>query len=296
MKWKHIWVFLWPLTLLAIFIITLINHSPYFLLGGSSSVAPIIEELLTKYPNNHKNGDFNYASSASSGAPLRVKNSLFGIGWLSKEYTTDDTNLFTFQMMSDGLVIVYNLPAENLEKPNVLLDFSPEKVQQLYLHNKSWKEIFPSEIKTDITVKPFTRPNGSGTRDIFDKQVLNQTTYYKANTVDSSSAMLNLDPGSIGYTSFADFVQAKETFVNIGSWKGIKATFENIKNKTYKLSRPFTGLINYQYKYKKEIAYLLKWIFGFDSEVEAIFKKFGPRIELNDPVNLKLKTWLESWK
>lgn len=293
MKWKRIWIFLWLLTLLAIFIVTLINRSPYFLLGGSSSVAPVIEELLTNYPNNHKKGDFNYVSSASSGAPSRVSNGLFGIGWLSKEYTTNDPNLFTFQMMRDGLIIVYNLPAENLINPNIPLDFSPKKVQELYLQNKTWKQVFPEAIKNDISVKTFTRPNGSGTRDVFDKQVLNNVTYYKANTVDSSSAMLNLDPGSIGYTSFADLAQAREIFVSAGSWLGATATFENIKDQTYKLSRPFTGLINSRYKYKTEIVQLLKWIFGSDNKVTAIFNKFGPRVELDDPINKDLKKWLE---
>lgn len=295
MNWKRIWISLWLLTLLAVFIVTLINHSPYFLLGGSSSVAPVMEELLNKYPTNHKTGDFNYVSSASSGAPPRVENGLFGIGWLSKEYTTDNPNMFTFQMMRDGLVIVYNIPSNNLVNPSVPLDFNPEKVQELYLQNKTWSQVFPDQIKGNISVKTFTRPNGSGTRDVFDSQVLGGTTYYKSNTIDSSSAMLNLDPGSIGYSSFADLNQAKEMLVTAGTWRGIEATFNNIKNKAYQLWRPFTGLISYQYKYKSEIAFLLKWVFGFDSEVEAIFQKYGPRIEIDDPVNFKLKTWLSAW-
>ncbi|MGL5268546.1 MAG: hypothetical protein ACRC8P_02125 [Spiroplasma sp.] len=68
MKWKRIWISLWILTLLAIFVVTLVNHSPYFLLGGSSSVAPVMEELLHNYPNSAKKGDFSYVSSASAGA------------------------------------------------------------------------------------------------------------------------------------------------------------------------------------------------------------------------------------
>lgn len=293
MKWKRIWISLWLLALLAIFVVTLVNHSPYFLLGGSSSVAPLMEELLNKYPDNHKKGDFNYVSSASSGAPIRVESGMFAIGWLSKEYTTTDPSMFTFELMRDGLVIVYNIPASYLNNPDVPLNFTAQKIQDLYLNKKSWKQVFPDEIKTDLSVKTFTRPNGSGTRDVFDNQVLDGETYYKANTVDSSSAMLTLESGSIGYSAFADVSQAKQMIVTIGQWMGVLPTLDNIgKPDGYQLWRPFTGLINYYYKYNDEIIKLLRWVFSGDTTVADIFKKYGPKVSINDPKNFSLKQWL----
>lgn len=292
MKWRRIWVALWLLTLLGIFIVTLVNHSPYFLLGGSSSVAPIMEELLHNYPNDNKKGDFNYVSSASAGAPIRVESSLFAIGWLSKEYKTTNPDMFTFQLMRDGLVIVYNLP--NLENPSIPLDFNSTTVKQLYLDHKRWDEVFPDRIKSYTPTKLFTRPNGSGTRDVFDNKVLDGTTYYKANTLDSSSAMLNLEPGSIGYSSFSDLNQSKTISVSTGTWNQETASFNNIKAKKYQLWRPFTGLINYNYYYKNEVVQLLKWMFSFDSDVIKIFEKYGPRVELDDVENYQLKIWLDS--
>jgi len=68
-----------------------------------------------------------------------------------------------------------------------------------------------------MKVKPFTRPNGSGTRNVFDEKVFGHGVSYKANVVDSSGAMLNLESGSIGYTSFADFNQAKNISVTAGT-------------------------------------------------------------------------------
>lgn len=297
MNWKRIWISLWLLALLATFIVTLVNHSPYFLLGGSSSVAPVMEELLNKYPDNHKKGDFNYVSSASSGAPTRVESGLFGIGWLSKEYKTENPGCFTFQLMRDGLIIVYNIPRNNLVHPNTPLNFTSDQVKQLYLNNKTWQEVFPNDVK-DFNIKPktFTRPNGSGTRDVFDKEVLDGTTYYQANTIDSSSGMLNLESGSIGYSSFADFQQAKAIDVTAGTWNGTEATAKNIDNKTYQLWRPFTGVINYSYKHKLEIVKLLQWIFiTGGSEVNNIFEKYGPQVGLEEPENDTLKSWLEGW-
>ncbi|WP_168104648.1 PstS family phosphate ABC transporter substrate-binding protein [Spiroplasma platyhelix] len=253
-----------------------------------------MEELLHNYPNNHKKGDFNYVSSASSGAPIRVDNDLFAIGWLSKDYTNTNPNLLSFQLMRDALVIVYNLP--NLENPDTPLNFNSETVKQLYLNHKRWDEVFPDQIKSYTPAKLFTRPNGSGTRDVFDNKVLSGETYYEANTVDSSSAMLNLEPGSIGYTSFADINQAKNMRVSSGYWNQKKATEDNIKNKLYELWRPFTGLLKKNYKYSAEIAGLLKWIYIENPpEVEAIFKKYGPRIDISDPVNNQLQEWLSGW-
>lgn len=294
MKWKRIWVSLWLLTLLAIFIVSLINRAPYFLLGGSSSVSPLMEELLNKYPDNHKKGDFNYVSSASAGAPPRVEKNTFGIGFLSEDYTVDKTvhpNLINFQIMHDGLIIVYNLPREVLREPDSILNFNKEKISALYT-GASWSEEFPEAFSRpyNTVVKPFTRPNGSGTRTVFDAML--GITDYKANIADSSGAMLNLDSGSIGYTSFADFNQAKNIKVKAGTWLNIPASYENIKNGSYSLWRPFIGIINKTYKYQTEISNLLKWLYSDDTTVNEIFQKYGPRTELDDEINQDLKTWL----
>lgn len=298
MKWKRIWISLWLLTLLAIFIVTLINRTPYFLLGGSSSVAPVMEQLIHNYPDNHKEGDFNYASSASAGAPPRVANNIFGIGWLSEEYHVNkekNPNLIDFQLMKDGLVIVYNLPKQYLKDPNAKLDFNTDILQNIYLNGYTWKDAFPNDVVVDYPVTTYTRPNGSGTRNVFDKMALNNQKYYQANTVDSSGAMLNLDSGSIGYSSYADFAQAAESqnlIVTDGKWNGEEANYNSINNNLYSLWRPFTGIINKNYKYKDEISKFLRWIYGSDPVVTDIFHTYGPRIELDDPINQELKEWL----
>ena len=297
MKSKRIWISLWLLTLLAIFIVSLINRVPYFLLGGSSSVSPLMEELLNKYPDNHKKGDFNYVSSASAGAPPRVEKNTFGIGFLSESYQIDKTatpNLINFQIMRDGLIIVYNLPSKAFSNSNTLLDFDANKVKQLYSHNSLWRDVFPTQINHDFNmkVKPFTRPNGSGTRTVFDEKVFGHGVSYKANVVDSSGAMLNLESGSIGYTSFADFNQAKNISVTAGTWEQIEANYQNIEFNAYKLWRPFIGIINKTYKYQKEITKLLKWLFSDDTTVTNIFKKYGPKTDLDDETNQDLQQWL----
>lgn len=295
MKFKKLWIAIWIVTILAVFVLTLINNKPYLLMGGSSSVAPVMEELMQKFPDNHKKVDYNYISSASSGAPPRVENGLFGIGWLSKEYSSPDANkMFTFQMMRDGLVIVYNL--SGYLKPNTVLDFDAQKVQDLYLKGKSWEQVFPGQFaKTPPAVQTYTRPNGSGTRDVFDEKCLNNQTFYKANTTDSSSAMLNLDPGSIGYSSFADLEQSDPGKIRsaAGTWERTPPTFDNIDKENYHLWRPFTGLINYNYKMPQEVADILKWIYS--TATDNIFKKFGPKIPLTDNKNLELSKFLDKY-
>lgn len=297
MKTKRIWISLWLLTLLAIFIVSLINRVPYFLLGGSSSVAPLMEELLNKYPDNHKKGDFNYVSSASAGAPPRVEKNTFGIGFLSESYkgdTTATSNLIQFQIMRDGLIIVYNIPKKYLINPEIPLNFDSSKIQDLYLNKRTWKETFPNEIKesSNLKVKLFTRPNGSGTRTVFDEQALSSPVPYKANIVDSSGAMLNLDSGGVGYTSFADFNQTKNANIIAGLWQNNEANYDNITNNIYKLWRPFIGIINKTYKYQTEITKLLKWLFSDDETVDEIFKKYGPKTNLDDEINQDLAQWL----
>lgn len=75
MKWKRIWISLWLLTLLAIFIVILINHSPYFLLESLILVTFLIKKMINKYlKNNKKNSKSKNSNSNISVLTLNKNN------------------------------------------------------------------------------------------------------------------------------------------------------------------------------------------------------------------------------
>lgn len=287
---KKFWIASWILTLLAIFIVTIVNNSPYILMGGSSSVAPIMQDMFQAYKHDNSvhskiKGDFNYVTSASSAAPSRVKDGIFGIGWMSEPYnaTTLPSNVVMYHMMDDKITILYNLPASDFNgNTPVPLNFTPDIMINLYVKNETWDQAFKGQdssqyngkypFKPGLTIAshPFTRPNGSGTRTVFDQKCLNGTTFYQASIVDSSSAMMNLDVGAIGYTSYSDIKQANHMGSQIGLWKKIDPSSDG-----YKLTRPFNGLINTNYKYINDIIKYLKWINNEDSILKKLFDKYG---------------------
>lgn len=321
---KRILGSLWFITMLIIFIVTFLNNKPYFIMGGSTSVSPLMHTLMDGYPENHKDADLTYNSLGSDAAIIPVDSGMFGIGWLSKEYTTTNPNQISFVLSLDGMILVYNLPSSELgnDKP---LNFTQEIVKKMYLTNTTvyWKDLFPkpTDYKQEQTqgwVKPtstlkvltYTRENGSGTRDVFNEKVLgSKTAYYpQATTVNSSTQMLSMAPGGIGYSSYSDKKQLvnNSSFANvhIGSWENISPTLDTIKNKTYKLARPFTGLISTKYKQINALVKFLRFLFALDAPghniVVTAFNEDNyaqAAVPLNDPsgVNKNLDTWLKKF-
>lgn len=97
-------------------------------------------------------------------------------------------------------------------------------------------------------INVMTREEGSGTRGAFvelfgiesedeNGEIIDNTTL-TAETTNSTSVMITSvasDPGAIGYVS----ISSLNDKVKAVSIDGADATVENIKNKTYKISRPF---------------------------------------------------------
>ncbi|WP_342276820.1 PstS family phosphate ABC transporter substrate-binding protein [Spiroplasma endosymbiont of Nebria brevicollis] len=278
---KRILGSLWIITMLIIVIVTFVNNKPYFIMGGSTSVSPLMNTLMADYTENHKDADFTYNSLGSDAAIIPVEKGMFGIGWLSKEYTTTNPNQISFVLSLDGMILVYNLPPSELGN-NIPLNFNQTIVKKMYLTNSNvyWKDLFPKPqdpiqqdkqgwIKPTSTLKvlTYTRENGSGTRDVFNEKVLgNKAAYYpQATTVNSSTQMFNMAPGGIGYSSYSDKKQliSNPLFTNVrmGDWGNVTPSLDTIKNKTYTLARPFTGLINTKYKQMNTLVKFLKFLF-----------------------------------
>lgn len=314
---KRILPLLWLITMITIFIVTLISHKPYFIMGGSTSISPLMHTLIDVYPDNHQESDFTYNSLGSDAAVIPVNNNMFAIGWLSKAYTTTNNNLISFVLSKDGMILVYNLPKEDLgnDKP---LNFTQDKVKQMYLTNSTifWKDLFPENSSvsdegwvkptSNLKVLPYTRENGSGTRDVFNEQVLgdSQAYYPQAITVNSSTQMFNMSPGGIGYSSYSDKKQlisnSKFTNVHIGKWENATPTLDAIREGNYHLVRPFTGLINKNFKQKNTLIKFLKFLFvpNYPGHNEYVIPAFSEKqyaqadVPLSNPLNYDLNQWL----
>jgi len=321
MRQKRILSLLWILTIVSIFIVTFINHQPYFIMGGSSSVSPLMHYLIDNYPQNHKKVDFTYNSLASNAAIIPVTKGMFGIGWLSKTYTNPDQNLITFVLSLDGMILIYNLPESCFEDPTKPLNFTPEILKTMYLSSKTlyWKDLFPKKVGTtnygwvksscELSVLTYTRENGSGTRDVFNEKVLEDPKAYypQAITVNSSTQMFSMAPGGIGYSSYADKQQlitnkAKFHDLHIADWNGITPSLATIKDKgpnRYQLVRPFTGFINKNYYNNSALVAFLKFLFLEDSPiVQTAFseQKFAQAaVPLKDDLNQDLDKWLNKY-
>lgn len=326
---KRILVSLWIMIIGIIGVITIVNHKPYFVMGGSSSVSPLMADLMKKYPENHQTADFTYNSSGSDAAVVPVTNNIFGIGWLSKSYHKTNKNLISFVLSYDGMILVYNLPPTAFGSVNTRLNFTQPIVKEMYANNKTnvlWKDLFPkppepeaekkiSWIKPDYSkrVLIYSRENGSGTRDVFNEKVLDNknANYPKAITVNSSSQMFGMAEGGVGYSSYSDsklltnpsklLTNPNSSFknVHIADWDGIAPDLKTISDNKYTLRRPFTGLINKNYHQITTLVKFLKFLFQVNNDIiQTAFSEDNfaqAPVSLNDGINNDLKEWLDKF-
>ncbi len=317
---KRILSLFWLITMISIFIVTLVSHKPYFIMGGSTSVAPLMHTLMEDYPDNHKEADFTYNSLGSDAAVIPVNKNMFGIGWLSKEYTTPNNNLISFVLSKDGMILVYNLPQDWLGN-NKPLNFTQDKVKKMYLSKSPifWRDLFPQNTSEpnqgwikptcDLKILAYTRENGSGTRDVFNEKVLGDSKAYypQAITVNSSTQMFNMSSGGVGYSSYSDKKQLDSnkqfTNIHIANWENIAPSLDTIKNGTYQLSRPFTGLINKNFKQINTLVKFLKFLFipDYPGHNEYVVPAFSETqyaqsaVALTDKLNYDLNQWLNNF-
>lgn len=204
-------------------------------IAGSTSVQPLSEELGKAFMTKNPKVRINVAGGGSSAGIKAAQEGTADIGASSRELKTEEKTVQEVVIALDGIAVI-------VHKDNKIADLKKDDIKKIFLGEiTDW-----SKLGGDSgVIRVVTREEGSGTRGAFEELVLGKDAagkelkvFDQANVQNSTGAVrtaIAADKNAIGYVSLGS-LNAGVKAVKVD---GVEATAENIKNKTYKVSRPF---------------------------------------------------------
>lgn len=219
-------------------------------ISGSTTVLPIVQKAADQYMATHAGADIQIAGGGSGVGVQAIGAKTVDIGMSSREVTKAELakypGLVITPVAQDGIAVVVN-PANEIQY--ITLD----QVKNIYLGKiTKWTEITGANVpNTNNQIVIIGRDSASGTRSYFDETVLaKKTPTSKMLEKNSNGAVLQTvaqTPGSIGYISIgfvSDDVKALPIWYN--AQKIVAPTIDNVKSKTYPVSRDLYVITNGQ--------------------------------------------------
>jgi phosphate transport system substrate-binding protein len=239
------------------------NLSGKLTLNGSTSMAKVCQALGEVFQEKYPGVTVEKSGTGSGDAAKAVSAGTALIGDLSRDLKSEENpeNFEIIHIAIDGIAVTVN-------KGNKVSSLTSEQIAKIFTGEiTNWKQVGGEDQK--ITV--LGREAASGTRDGFESIFkVSKKCKYAAELSSTGEVVTKVgsDRGAIGYVSL-DSVNDSVTAVDID---GVKATEENIVNKTYKAQRPFIEI------YKKgSDSDLIKAWFAFvqSDEGKEIIHKTG---------------------
>lgn len=201
-------------------------------IAGSTSVMPFTEKLAEYFMVGHPEYIVNVQSGGSTAGIQACMNGTVHIGMSSRELKEEEKVLNEIVICYDGIAVIVN-------PKNPITNLSIEKVKDIFSGKiKNWKELGWIDRKIDAV----TREEGSGTRGAFEELVMHKALIDDGIMVQDSNGSVKevvaTDPYAIGYVSLG-MVDSKVKALRIDE---SEPSIENIKQKKYKVVRPFLYL------------------------------------------------------
>ncbi len=203
-------------------------------IAGSTSVMPFTEKLAEYFMIDYSNYSVNVQGGGSTAGIQSCLEKTSDIGMSSRELKEDEKKLNEIVICYDGIALVVN-------PKNSITALSLQQVKDIFNGKISnWKELGWIDRKIDAV----TREEGSGTRGSFEELVMQKESIDDGIMVQDSNGSVKevvaTDPYAIGYVSLG-LVDKRVKAVIID---GVFPSINNIKEKKYKIVRPFLYLTN----------------------------------------------------
>ncbi len=207
------------------------NGSTTISISGSTSVGPLMEKVAEVYEEKNPNVVLEIQQPGSG---TGIKNAIDGIaeiGMSSRDLASDEAGKV------NGTEIAYDGVAVLVNPKNTAENLTIEQIKKIYTGEiTNWSEVGGK----DAPIVVISREEGSGTRSAFQEIVgyESEEMLKDAMISDGSGAVQTAVAGNenaIGYASF-EYINSSVKALNV---EGVEPTAENVKNSTYKISRPF---------------------------------------------------------
>jgi phosphate transport system substrate-binding protein len=231
--------------------------------GGSTSVQKIIDAAGSEFTALNPDAKFTYSGTGSSDGIKGATAGTYSFGCASRELKTEEKgNLTELIFAYDGIAIVTN-PA------NTVTNLTKDQVAKIYMGEiTNWSEVGGA----DAPIVVVSREDGSGTRDAVEELVGFKEKLKADATIKEGNGNVQTtvagNANAIGYVSLT-FVDKTVKAIDVDS---VKATVDNVKNKTYPISRPFLAMYD---ESKVDDATLAFLDFLMSTEGQAIVEEHG---------------------
>ena len=204
--------------------------------GGSSTVAPIMNETVKEWESENPNLKVSYETLGSSVGIKQLKAGTLSLAASSRELKQSeiDDGYKTITIALDGISIVVN---KDVNISNIALS-DLAKVYAGEITN--WKELGGQDEKIEI----ISRDETSGTYTTFKEMVLDsakkeqdENAIIAKENGEVAMKVASLS-GSIGYVGMAFNEFVEENGGKVISVNGVYPNKDNVKNGSYTLSRP----------------------------------------------------------
>jgi phosphate transport system substrate-binding protein len=197
--------------------------------AGSTSVEPFAELLAEEYMLRHPQSHIYVQGGGSTAGIEAVRTHAAHIGMCSRSLTADEQNLYAVTIAKDAIAIIAH-------PENPVHDLSLLQIRQIFAGKiRNWNEIGGRSCPIVLV----TREEGSGTREAFQKMVMEEEEInLEALVQDSNGAIRQVvasDPNAIGYISLG-LVNEKVKALRIS---GVEPNLKNIFYGRYRFVRPF---------------------------------------------------------
>jgi phosphate transport system substrate-binding protein len=219
-------------------------------ISGSTTVLPIVQKAADQYMASHPEADIQISGGGSGVGIQAIGAKTVDIGMSSREVTTAELAKYpgfvVTSIAQDGIAVVVN-PANEIQY--ITLD----QIRDIYLGKiVKWTEITGADVSgTNKQIVVIGRDSASGTRTYFDETILLKATptnrMLEKNSNGAIAQTITQTPGSIGYVSIG-FVSkdVKALPIWYNAQKFVAPTIDNVKSKTYPISRDLYVVTNGQ--------------------------------------------------
>lgn len=229
-------------------------------IAGSTSVQPVAQKLADAYMKEHPNIKINVQGGGSGVGIKNVEQGVVNIGTSSENLSANDSaQLKQTVIGKDGIAVIVNT---NNTAVNGL---TTEQLSGIFSGNiTNWSQVGGSNAKINV----ITREQGSGTRNNFQKLVMNGNQVESGAIVQSSTEAVKQsvkgDPNAIGFISLSNL----DSSVKALEVNGVAISVQNVSDGSYIIQGPFLFLTKGEPKGAEKD--FINWVVG--PEGQAIVK------------------------
>lgn len=239
-----------------------------FMISGSSTMAPLMSELVKNYEKNDSNVRFEVQTGGSAKGISDCRDQLNDIGMVSRAISADEKDLIQTTVATDGLAFIVN-------SSNQITGLSSDQIRQIYTGQiTNWKQVGGADQKIAVVSKA----EGRAALDFF-------LSYFKVKNSEIKAAVIIGDeeqgiktvtstPSAIAFLSVSSVGPSVKNKIPIRALKvdGVEGNLVSIRNGSYKLVRPLNLVTRPNMKNEKVKKFLA---FVASKEGQALVEKLS---------------------